>query len=216
MRKVKQTAGRRLRRCCDTKQINEKHRFRDRPRTVLVSSWRPTIQGPAEPCLGTWRSHMRLSIADSLPTAVPKSFSLSPSLRLYPWPFPGLVAKPASLAQHNCNTYTTRPFPMPHPRWECDPEPEALTQLTASQAQAVQMLRVQRKRRQWLQFKLHNFQHTPIHRGASNVGNHHRPNNASIMQVNAFCATGTQATSHRRRRIHAADRAAKLPATRGT
>ena len=90
------------------------------------------------------------------------------SLRLYPWPFPGLVAKPASLAQHNCNKYTTRPFPMPHPRWECDPEPEALTQLTANQAQAFQMLRVQRKRRQWLQFKLHNFQHTPIHRDTSN------------------------------------------------
>ena len=133
----------------------KKHGFRDRPRTVLVGSRRLTIQGPAEPCLGTWRSHMR-------------SPSLSLSLRLYPWPFPGLVAKPASLAQHNCNKYTARHFPMPHPRWECDPEPEALTQLTASQAQAVQMLRVQRKQRQWLQFKLHNFQHTPIHRDTSN------------------------------------------------
>ena len=53
--------------------------FRDRPRTVLVGSRRLTIQGPAEHCLGTWRSHMRLPIADSLPTAVPKSFSLSAS-----------------------------------------------------------------------------------------------------------------------------------------
>ena len=48
------------------------------------------------------------------------------------------------------------------------------------------------------------------------VENHPRTNDASIMQVNALCSTGTHATSHRRRRIHAANRVAKLPATQGT
>ena len=132
------------------------------------------------------------------------------SLRLYPWPFPGLVAKPASLAQHNCNTYTARPLPMPHPRWECDPEPEALTQLATSQAPKQPSTKHQPR--------VHATQAALRHEESnwSEVENHHCPNDASIMQVNAVCATGTHATSHRRRRIHAASRVAKLPATRGT
>ena len=51
--------------------------------------------------------------------------------------------------------------------------------------------------------------------GCDGVENHLRTNDASIMQVNALCSTGTHATSHRRRRIHAANRVAKLPAARG-
>ena len=140
MWKVKQTVGRRLRRCCATRS-KLKTLFSgpssDRPRRLAAAN--NSRPGGALP------SHMALSHASvhcrSSPYCCCKVLLLS--LRLCPWPFPGLVAKPASLAQHNCNTYTTRPFPMPHPRWERDPEPEALTQLTTSQAQPFQMLRVQ-------------------------------------------------------------------------